>query len=448
MFSHGSRNTSAFWATGLMLFALFFGAGNLIFPALLGQQSGTHVFMAMAGFLLTGAGLPLLGILAIGYSGAADVQSLASRVSPWFGLILTVLLYLTIGPLFAMPRTATVSFEVGIVPFLDVTDSAYLSWALALFSVLFFGLSYWLALSPGKLVDRIGKILTPLLLLSIAILVGYSALHPMGALQPPEAGYAAHPVVAGMIDGYNTMDGIVSPIYAMIVIDAVLALGLHGRRQVLRMMTLSGMLAVFCLAWVYVFIAYMGANSVTGIGLQHNGALVLAKTALFYFGNAGKVLLAIIVFLACLTTAIGLITACAAYFHRIIPRISYRSFATVFTLISCLLANKGLEDIIRLSLPVLMLLYPLIIVLILLAFLHRAFAGSRVVYVCTMVATLWVGILDAARLVFGFSDTTVAQINQWLPLYAIGMGWVIPATIGFMVGWILHRTGIFNMRKL
>ena len=304
------RDRSAFWATGLMLFALFFGAGNLIFPALLGQQAGAHVFAAMFGFLLTGAGLPLVGIIAVAYANTADAQALAARVTPRYGLIYTVLLYLTIGPLFALPRTATVSFEIGVVPFLsEAQRGSFLP--LALFSLAFFALSYWLALSPGKLVSRIGKVLTPLLLASIAILVGYAALKPMGALQTAQGGYLEHPVATGLIEGYQTMDGLVSPVFAIIVIDAVRALGLHGRRQVLRMVAFSGGLAVLCLALVYVFIAYMGASSVAGIGLQENGAAVLAKVALHYFGGAGKALLAIIVFLACLTTSVGLITACA-----------------------------------------------------------------------------------------------------------------------------------------
>jgi len=159
---------ASLWAVGLMLFALFFGAGNLIFPAYLGQQAGENWLSAMTGFLLTGAGLPLLGVIAIGYSGSRDVQALASRVAPWYGVAFAVALYLSIGPLFAMPRTATVSFEIAVAPFLTESQKTV---GLAAFSVAFFGVAYWLSMSPGKLVDRIGKILTPVLLLTIAVLV-------------------------------------------------------------------------------------------------------------------------------------------------------------------------------------------------------------------------------------------------------------------------------------
>ena len=155
---------ASLWAVGLMLFALFFGAGNLIFPAYLGQQAGESWLSAMTGFLLTGAGLPLLGVIAIGYSGSRDVQALASRVAPWYGVAFAVALYLSIGPLFAMPRTATVSFEIAVAPFLNESQKTV---GLAAFSVAFFGVAYWLSMSPGKLVDRIGKILTPILLLTL-----------------------------------------------------------------------------------------------------------------------------------------------------------------------------------------------------------------------------------------------------------------------------------------
>ena len=434
-----SFDKSAFWATGLMLFALFFGAGNLIFPAMLGQQAGEHVFAAMFGFLLTGVGLPLLGIISVGYAGVRDAQSLAARVSPTYGLVFTLLLYLTIGPLFAMPRTATVSFEIGVVPFMAPGVSQTVP--LALFSLFFFALSCWLALSPGKLVSRIGKVLTPLLLFCIAILVGAAALFPSGALQAAQDAYVPHPATTGMIDGYNTMDGIVSPIFAVIVLEAVQGFGVHGRRQVLRMVAFSGLLAVFCLALVYVFIAYLGASSVAGIGLQENGAAVLAQTAHFYFGSAGKGLLAVIVFLACLTTSVGLICACAEYFNRLMPQLPYRGLAVLFAVVACVFANYGLSGIIKLSLPVLMLLYPLTIVLVLLTFLHPLFGGSRRVYVLTIAATAAAGLLDAARQAVGFSPDMVGAISRWLPLFEIQLGWVMPAAIAFVAGIMLRRFG-------
>lgn len=422
------------WAVGLMLFALFFGAGNLIFPAFLGQQAGGNWLSAMSGFLLTGAGLPLLGVIAIGYSGSRDVQDLASRVTPWYGVAFAAVLYLAIGPLFATPRTATVTFEIGVTPFIGPEHKTV---ALAIFSAFFFGVTYWLSISPGKLVDRIGKVLTPALLATIAVLVGYAAFNPMGELQAAQGGFADRPFVTGVLEGYQTMDALASLVFAIIVIDAARALGVRNRAQLLATTTVAGTVAAACLAVVYLLIGYMGATSVAGLGLQENGAAVLSKTAQHYFGMGGNVLLSAIVFLACLSTAVGLIISCSEYFNRLLPAISYKTFVVIFTLVSMAFANKGLSGIISISVPVLMLLYPLTVVIILLAFLNNWFGGSRVVYVCTIFATLVVGVLDAWKAAFSFAPETAALINSIFPLYDIGMGWLLPASIGFVLGLVL-----------
>lgn len=422
------------WAVGLMLFALFFGAGNLIFPAFLGQQAGSNWLSAMSGFLLTGAGLPLLGVIAIGYSGSRDVQDLASRVTPWYGVAFAAVLYLAIGPLFATPRTATVTFEIGVTPFIGPEHKTV---ALAIFSAFFFGVTYWLSISPGKLVDRIGKVLTPALLATIAVLVGYAAFNPMGELQAAQGGFADRPFVTGVLEGYQTMDALASLVFAIIVIDAARALGVRNRAQLLATTTVAGAVAAACLAVVYLLIGYMGATSVAGLGLQENGAAVLSKTAQHYFGMGGNVLLSAIVFLACLSTAVGLIISCSEYFNRLLPAVSYKTFVVIFTLVSMAFANKGLSGIISISVPVLMLLYPLTVVIILLAFLNNWFGGSRVVYVCTIFATLVVGVLDAWKAAFNFAPETAALINSIFPLYDIGMGWLMPATAGFVLGLVL-----------
>ncbi|WP_165008071.1 branched-chain amino acid transport system II carrier protein [Neisseria yangbaofengii] len=434
MNSSGNQKASL-WAVGLMLFALFFGAGNLIFPAFLGQQAGENWFSAMLGFLLTGAGLPLLGVIAIGYSNSRDVQVLASRVTPLYGILFASVLYLAIGPLFATPRTATVSFEIGVVPYISEENKTL---GLALFSLFFFGVAYWLSLSPGKLVGRIGKILTPVLLVTIAILMGYAAMNPMGALAAPQGDFAVRPFTKGILEGYGTMDALASLVFAIIVIDAVRAMGVDNRAGLLRTTTIAGVVAAACLAVVYLMIGYMGATSVAGLGMQENGAAVLSKTAQYYFGNGGNILLSVIVFLACLSTAIGLIVANAEFFNRLCPGISYKTFVTIFTLVSMGFANKGLAGIISFSIPVLMLLYPLTVVIILLAFLHNLFGGGRIVYICTIFFTLIVGVLDAYKAAFGFSDETAAAINNTLPLYDIGLGWVVPAVVGFILGCILN----------
>lgn len=424
-----------FVATGLMLFALFFGAGNLIFPAHMGQQAGVSYVGAVLGFVLTGAGLPLLGILAMAYSGARDVQHLASRVTPWFGLFFAVALYLSIGPLFALPRTGTVAFEVGIKPFLD--DRFSETWSLLLFSMVFFALAYWLAMSPGKLIDRIGKVLTPVLLLGIGVLAFKTIVDPMGELQGAQGNLQHYPWIEGFLAGYQTMDALASLVFAIVVIGALQSAGVDNNETLMCLTVGAGILAGLCLALVYAAVAYMGASSVSVISWLDNGALVLTQIAHHYGGLTGNVLLMVIIFLACLSTAVGLIAACAEYFTRIIPKVSYTQFALLFTVVSCVLANKGLSGIIAFSVPVLMLLYPLTVVIILLTFLNNFFGGRQLVYVCTMGAVAVVGLLDAWQAAFGLSEASKALLDQWLPLYDVGLGWVVPAVVGFVVGLVL-----------
>ena len=443
---NATHKRSAFVATGLMLFALFFGAGNLIYPPTMGQQAGSSIFSAIAGFLLTGVGLPLMGVLAIAFTSSRDIQELASRVSRWYGVAYAVALYLAIGPLFAAPRTATVSFDIGIKPFLG--EAGQQMW-LAGFAVLFFGLTFWLSISPSKLVDRVGKVLTPALLVSIAILVGYAAINPMAPLQPPTGEYVTHPVVKGLIEGYGTMDALASLVFAIIVIDAVRGMGFTARAEVLYLTSRAGFVAVAFLAVVYAFVAYMGATSTGQIGMQENGAAVLALSAQHYFGAPGNILLAVIVILACLSTSVGLITACGEYFNRLVPAVSYRAWIILFTLVSLALSNMGLSSIIKLSVPALMLLYPLTVVLLLLAFLNNLFGGRQIVYACAILGTLPVALVDGWRTAHGMfegaPDGLVMQLDAWLkgalPLYTQGLGWVVPAAAGFVVGLLLARTG-------
>ncbi|CAO1610273.1 branched-chain amino acid-Na+ symporter [Brochothrix thermosphacta] len=425
---------SAYIAIGLMLFALFFGAGNLIFPAFLGQEAGDHVWPAIIGFLITGTGLPFLGILAIGLSGKEDLQSLASRVHPIYGLIFTIVLYLTIGPLFALPRTGTVSFEVGVAPFLEADQ---MKMGLAIFTAVFFGVTLWLSLSPSKIVDRVGKILTPILLAVILVLIAASIFKPMGTQTAATGKYINDSFISGFLEGYMTMDALAALVFGIIVVNAVKSVGAKTRKEVAVMCTKTGLIAIGLLAFIYVFIALIGAQSVDELGMQANGSPVLSGAATFYFGSFGKVLLAAIVFLACLTTSIGLVTACASYFNKLLPRINYKTFVVIFAVFGGLVANIGLDKIISYSVPVLMAVYPLTVVLVLLTFLNGLIGGRRVVYVTTVLFTAVISITEfckALEINLGPIDTFFAN---YLPFYDISMGWVVMGGIGLVVGWII-----------
>ncbi|WP_088008944.1 branched-chain amino acid transport system II carrier protein [Indiicoccus explosivorum] len=419
---------------GFMLFALFFGAGNLIFPAMLGQSAGMNVWSANAGFVVTGVGLPLLGIIALGISGKSDLQSLASRVHPVFGLLFTVALYLSIGPLFAIPRTGTVAFEIGFKPFLTEEIAVV---GLLLFSAVFFGITIYFSLKSSKIVDIVGKFLSPLLLLFIAILIATAILRPIGAFQPPVESYMQHAFFKGFQEGYLTMDALAAFVFGIIVINAVKNRGATDKKEIVSAVAKAGLIAAVLLGAIYTSLSFIGASSVGNLGLLDNGGAVLSSVSDYYYGTYGQILLSLIVTGACLTTSIGLITACASYFSKLAPTISYNKFVVIFSVFSAGLANFGLNELIAISVPVLVAIYPLAILLIALTFLHPLFKGKTEVYQGSMALTAVVAVFDGLNA----AGIAVGPVNDlftsFLPLYAVGLGWIVPAIIGGAFGYLV-----------
>ena len=427
------NSNNRYIAIGLMLFALLFGAGNLIFPAAMGQNAGVNVWYAVLGFCVTGVGLPLISIAALGYSGCLDLEEAAGRVHPWYGVFYSVVSYLAIGPCFAAPRTGTVSFEIAVKPFLGSFSPDI---ALPIFLLVFFLLTYWLAATPSKLVDRVGKILTPALLAVILLLIVQSFISPLGTPQAPTKNYAT-PVTAvmqGILDGYNTLDAIASFIFATLVISFVKEGGVTQPKAIMKQVLLSGSIAVALLA--YIFIAKIGADSVTQLGILETGAPVLAGSAKILFGNLGAAILAVIVLLACLSTSVGLVTCCAAYFMRLLGHFSYKTYAVIFCVISYLVGLFGLKTIIVSTIPVLMFIYPLLVALICLIFLDKFFGGRQCVYAWTIAFTFvmaTINLLETAGVNLGSFET---MLQTYVPLHTFGMGWIPFAAVGFVIGLI------------
>lgn len=429
------NSNNRYIAIGLMLFALLFGAGNLIFPAAMGQNAGVNVWYAVLGFCVTGVGLPLISIAALGYSGCLDLEEAAGRVHPWYGVFYSVVSYLAIGPCFAAPRTGTVSFEIAVKPFLGSISPDI---ALPIFLLVFFLLTYWLAATPSKLVDRVGKILTPALLAVILLLIVQSFISPLGVPQAPTKNYAT-PVTAvmqGILDGNNTLDAIASFIFATLVISFVKEGGVTQPKAIMKQVLLSGSIAVALLAFIYIFIAKIGADSVTQLGILETGAPVLAGSAKILFGNLGAAILAVIVLLACLSTSVGLVTCCAAYFMRLLGHFSYKTYAVIFCVISYLVGLFGLKTIIVSTIPVLMFIYPLLVALICLIFLDKFFGGRQCVYAWTIAFTFvmaTINLLETAGVNLGSFET---MLQTYVPLHTFGMGWIPFAAVGFVIGLI------------
>lgn len=430
-----------------MLFGLFFGAGNLIFPVSMGQISGSNVFPALLGFLVTGVGLPLLAVAALGISRSTGLFDLSSKVGRPYAMFFTCLLYLTIGPFFAIPRCASTSFTVGLEQILPQDGNMELY--LLIFSVCFFAAALFFALRPGKILTWVGKILTPCFLIFLAILVGVVLMTPGTPIAEiaPTGKYIDQPFFTGFLEGYNTMDTIAGLAFGIIVVQVIRDLGVEEPGAVAGNTVRAGVFSCLLMALIYLAVTLMGTRSRSVLESAANGGEALAQIAQHYLGGIGLFVLAATVTLACLKTSVGLITSCAETFTALFPKgPAYRGWAVIFSVGSLLFANLGLNAIISYSLPVLMFLYPLAIALILLALFGRYFDHDRAVYGWTIGFTLVAAIYDLIvalpeGLFLAIGGESIQAFGaKYLPLSSLGLGWICPALLGFAIGMVLHLT--------
>ena len=429
------------------LFGMFFGAGNLIFPVHLGQMAGRNALPAIIGFIITAVGIPILGVAAIGVTHSDGLQTLSGKVGKGYGIFFTCLLYLTIGPLFAIPRCATVSFTTGITPLLgaDSPERLYL----LLFSAVFFAFVLFFSLRPGKITVWIGKIINPLFLFFFAVLMLAALLAPgaaVSAVEPVEA-YRSDAFFPALIEGYGTMDAIAGLAFGIVVIDVIRRMGVDNDDAIAEDVLSSGLLTGALMALIYVVSIVVGAQSRGLFELSENGGIALTQIAGYYLGGVGLFILAFTITFACLKTSIGLVTACAETFSKMTNgKISYRSWAILFTVFSFAVSNIGLSAIIEYSIPMLMLIYPPAIALILLAFLGKFFAHDRTVYIATMIGTWAAAIFDCMKTLPApvqaalHLDAPIAFAAAHLPLFDKNLGWLLPAVIGFAAGMAIRAS--------
>ena len=425
---------------GFTLFSMFFGAGNLIFPPGVGAQAGTLTWPAMAGMAVSAVGLPVLGVVAVARSGGLD--ALGDRVHPLFSKVFTIVAYLAIGPCLAIPRTASTSFEMAVPPF--VGAEAPLALLQLVYSLVFFALALTVALRPEKLTDRLGKIMCPILLVLILVTFIGTLIDPLEGYGAPQSElYAAAPVARGFLDGYQTMDTIAALVFGIIIALNIRARGVEEDGDVVRYTVRSGWMAGVLLLAVYAMLAHVGALSGGAFPGATNGAVVLTNLIPALFGTPGSLLLAAIFIIACFNVCVGLICSCAEYFNLICPRLSYRVWAVLFAVVSMLIANAGLDMILKVSVPALSIIYPVAIALIALSFFQRWLEGRPMVYPVTILLTGIASILYTLR-DLKVLPAAVSDLLGALPLAGQGLGWVLPALVGAVLGLLLSgkpRTG-------
>ncbi len=423
-----TRNTLV---VGFLLFAIFFGAGNLIFPPKLGYESSTEFFSAISGFVLTGVGLPLLGIIVSAFYNGG-YKSALDKIHPWFSLAFLTSIYLAIGPFFAGPRTAATAYEMAIMPFLG--DSSQVS--MLIFTLIYFAFTLWLALNPNKMVDRIGAILTPILLITIIGLVIRAGfiLDTDPQITTPNTNEQSY-FFKGMVDGYLTMDALASLAYSVIVLNAIRGKGV-SQAALQRQTVSAGLVAAVALAVIYISLGWIGNNmpiSANTLSMLSErkldlGTYILNTVTTQAFGELGRSVLGVIVSLACLTTAVGLAVSVSEYFNEIFPKISYKVYAILFTVISFTVANQGLKEVISKSIPVLLVLYPIAMTVILMLLINLVIKLPLSAQRLSLLLVTIVAIASVAGV--GFTEN--------LPLKSYSMEWLPFAIIGAIIGAIIH----------
>jgi LIVCS family branched-chain amino acid:cation transporter len=423
---------------GVALFSMFFGAGNLIIAPLLGVQAGPSVVPATVGYLVSGVGLPIATIVAIAHAGTAD--ALLDRIGRRFSRVFTVLTYLAIGPLLAIPRTASTSFEMVRPLIVGVTGGAGGAGAAVdlpqlLFSLAFFAAALALALHPARIVRLMGKVTGPLLIALLVVMVAAQVAAPAGdPLAQTQQSYATAPGVAGFLQGYQTLDLLASLAFGVVITSSVRRLGVADADAQARQVARSGVVAGALMALVYCALSYLGARMGTVASGAANGAEVISLSATLHFGTAGTALTAAIFLIACFNVCVGLVSSIGEYFSKAFPKVPYRGWATIVACVSCVLANAGLTAILSYSVPVLMALYPMGICAMLMGLLP----GSEAHATAWRLAMACVGVVSTAGALRDALAPGLALPLDALPLASIGLGWVVPGILGLVIGAVVE----------
>lgn len=417
-------------ALGFMTFALFVGAGNIIFPPMVGIQSGEHVWTAAIGFLITAVGLPVLTVIALARVGGG-IDALSSPIGKVAGLVLATVCYLAVGPLFATPRTATVSFEVGIAP---LTGDGSLP--LFSYSLIYFALVIGISLYPGKLLDTVGHFLAPLKIVALTVLGLAALIWPAGDIIPATADYQRAAFSSGFVNGYLTMDTLGALVFGIVIVNAARSRGIKNPVLLTRYTVLAGLIAGIGLTLVYLSLFRLGSGSGSLVDQNANGAAILHAYVQQTFGSMGSFFLAALIFVACMVTAVGLTCACAEFFAQYLP-LSYKTLVFVLGLFSMVVSNLGLSHLIQISIPVLTAIYPPCIVLVVLSFTLRWWNKSSLIIAPTMLISLLFGIVDAIKTTE--FKAVLPAFSQNLPLADQGLAWLPPSLVILLIVALVDR---------
>ena len=409
------KNSKDVLIIGFALFAMFFGAGNLIFPPFLGNAVGNHYIIASIGFICTGVGLPLLAIISVS-KGDGTFESMASRISPLFATLFTTLLFIAIGPMLAIPRTAATTYELAIQP--NISGISPLVWM-----IIYFAINLIFVLKKSSIIDTIGTYLTPILLVLLAVIIIKGVIFPIGEILSTDA---ADVFATSFTEGYQTMDALGGLLFATMISSSILSKG-YTKKEVIPMTFKAGLVATIGLTFVYGGLMYLGAQttgSFTGELTKSNLLLFISNSVL---GNVGSIIIGLAMALACLSTSIGLLSAGSSFFEKLTKgKLSYNVNAIVISLISIGIGSLGVDKIVVISAPILSLLYPVAITLIFTTLFNKYITNDKAVRLSVYTS-----------LVFGILEVIPSINLSFIPLGNAGFAWLVPTVLALLIGYII-----------
>ncbi|WP_455034709.1 branched-chain amino acid transport system II carrier protein [Lachnoanaerobaculum gingivalis] len=419
---------------GLLLFGIFFGAGNLIFPAELGFRAGENFYPAILGFVLSGVGIAIITLVLGTMVKGGYKNEIGIKVDQHYATAYLTLLYLAIGPFFAIPRTAGTSFSIGIAP---VTGNERLP--LFIFSAIYFLFAYLIAINPSKLMDRVGKILTPMfaMLIVILIVIGNMNFH---VLNQGEMSTAMSALKTGFLEGYNTLDALAAVSFCLIATSSIKTFGFSSKKEYIKIMTVVGIVTAIFFSTLYIGLGALGNKfSIPADVLAdpdiNIGTYILSKSSYELFGSFGQVFLGAMTILTCFTTTAGLIVVVSEYFVETFPKFKYKTYVNIFTLIGFAMSNFGLNTIIKISVPVLRILYPITIVIVAIIILNKFVRLSKSGMAITVILTTVFSGIE----VMG-SVLKVKSINSVMTLFIggdSGFFWMNIAVLGIVLSLLM-----------
>ncbi len=420
---------------GLLLFGIFFGAGNLIFPAELGFRAGVNFYPAILGFVLSGVGIAIITLVLGTMVKGGYKNEISIKVDPKFATSYLTILYLAIGPFFAIPRTAGTSFSIGIAP---VTGNGRLP--LLIFSAIYFLFAYLIAINPSKLMDRVGKILTPMFAMLIIILIAVGNMN-FHALNQGEMSNAMSALKTGFLEGYNTLDALASVSFCLIATSSIKTFGFSSKKEYIKIMAIVGIVTAIFFSSLYVGLGALGNKfsvpaEVLADPNTNIGTYILSKSSYELFGSFGQVFLGAMTILTCFTTTAGLIVVVSEYFVDTFPRFKYKTYVNIFTVIGFAMSNFGLNTIIKISVPVLRILYPITIVIVTIIILNKFVRLSKSGMAVTVILTTVFSGIE----VMG-SVLKVKAINSIMALFIggdSGFFWINIAVLGIVLSLLLR----------